>query len=119
MEHKNIEVNIVPRYDLGAIELWVYERYNGLIVNYSTDEGKLTTNEIEPYNTLAGQSPLLRLPLNVGAAVFEAIVNHNAKQGHKSDNENLLQGKLQATTDHLNDMREMAKQLLNNQIKKK
>lgn len=49
-------------------------------------------------------------------ALIKAFINEGAKSNYRTENENLLKGKLEATQLHLQDMREFSKKLLENKL---
>lgn len=69
-------------------------------------------NEIDP-----NIKPLLRLPYRFAQALFVAISEYNNKNGIKTKDESLIEGKLQATEVHLKDMREITTKLIDHIVK--
>ena len=56
--------------------------------------------------------PLLIIPIQMKTMLISAFISEGSKLQLRTENENLLKGKLAATETHLNDMREMSKKLL-------
>lgn len=56
--------------------------------------------------------PFLKLPSDFSFAFFKAISECNSKEGIKTPDENLLVVKLKSTEEHLSDVREFSKKLL-------
>ncbi len=109
-------MNIVERMDKNAVEIWLHERSGNKVINYSTDGANLIGTTLDPCQITDDLAPLLSLPRHMAQPMIDALVEFNSKIGRRSENENLLQGKLAATTEHLTDMRDMAKKLLESVI---
>lgn len=82
--------------------------------------GLLTEYTIESYDvgTCRCIEPLLKMPSHTGERFIKAIVDYASEQQIKTVNENLLQGKLQATEKHLEDMRNGFVKILDKLIEK-
>lgn len=109
-----LEIDIVRRPDRYDVEIWLFVRGTDdtTFINYNGKmwkETKIPIVEVPP-NEL---KPFLRLPSRFADQLFKAIADFNANRGIKSKDENLIEGKLQATEKHLKDMQEFSKQLLN------
>lgn len=75
----------------------------------------LVEQEYNPQPNEEELIPLLKIPIiyrDFLPALLDALSNRNLK----TENENLLQGKLDATKLHLDDMRDMTKQLIKHVI---
>lgn len=67
---------------------------------------------------IADIKPLLRIPLFMKDALIAGFINEGKLKNLRTEDENLLKGKLEATEKHLEDMREFSKKLLDNIINK-
>lgn len=56
--------------------------------------------------------PLLQIPMLMKDDLIKAFVSQGAKSNLRTENENLLKGKLEAVEFHLSDMRDIAQKLL-------
>jgi hypothetical protein len=71
-------------------------------------------NELMPLKEF---KPLLIVGRFMFESLLKAFVEYANNKGMKTENENLLQGKLNATETHLTDMRELSKKLVEALIK--
>lgn len=113
MDSNSLEISIQQKWESNSVEVWLFERTakgtnfihsdgTDLIVTF-VEEGHIRDNTLLPF---------LRLPAHFAKVLFKSIADYNSKQGIKTKDENLLEGKLMATTEHLSDMREISKTLL-------
>lgn len=113
----NVEVKVVERYDSRHIEIWVIEYQSSKILNYSFKDNQLYVTEMQELEIPAPGTkiePFLVLPTHFAMGLIKQLSEYNSKQGIKTKDESLLEGKLEATGKHLEDMREFAKKLLDN-----
>lgn len=61
--------------------------------------------------------PLLTIPTNMLRVIAAGFVEYAQKNDIRTENQNLMEGKLIATERHLSDMQEFAKKLLDSKIK--
>ena len=98
--------------------MWVRERGVGESLNYSIGDGIITVTAIKEGECFDnGIKPFLKLPAIFAESLFKSISDYNSRNGIKTPDENLLQGKLLATEEHLKDMREFSKKLLDASLK--
>jgi len=113
----NLQIVIRPRLDEYSVEIWLHEdtATASRFINLDGDHLMVTVveNGMFPEEEL---KPFLKLPTQFANALFKAISDYNSEQGIKTKDENLLEGKLQATEVHLKDMREFSKKLLQIQL---
>ena len=109
-----IKVNIVERWEMAQIEMWVFEQDGERTNVFSTDGDLIIRTTVEGGKPIEAQElkPLLRLPMGMGNEIFDAILKYQAESGGKTKNEHRVEGELIATKEHLSDMREFAKILL-------
>lgn len=113
----NLKIYIVNRMDSFVTEIWLIddkgydEMYN---IAYDSTSKLLVREKISMQDH--PEHPLLSLPKPMMQILFKAIMEQQEKQGIKTKDENLIEGKLIATEKHLEDMREFAKKLLDNKL---
>jgi hypothetical protein len=101
-----------------------YETFNKKMYLEAYDNGRkviigmkdgLLTEQILENNTCSPIpiKPLLEMPLYLGEDFLKAVANYLSSEGIKTENENLLKGKLDATEKHLEDLRRNFDKLLN------
>jgi len=77
-------------------------------------DGLLIKQELSPLNpTNVPIYPLLEMGDYMAKEFIKAIVDYASGEGIKTENENLLKGKLEATEKHLEDLRRQFDLLLN------
>lgn len=116
---ENLKIIIIDNYANNCVEVWLREQGLNDSKNINYVDNKLIETSI-PFDQIPDSSvqPFLKLPMNLAGNLFNAIFEHISKNGIKTPNENLLIGKLQATEEHLKDMREFTKLLLDSSLKK-
>ena len=107
-----LELVVNQSYEKMAIEIWAIEDRGHEIFNYHTENGHLVKTPVKSELTVEGLQPLLSLPMVFGEQFLKAVTEYNSKRGIKTTNENLIEGKLQATVDHLSDMQMIVRKLL-------
>jgi DUF1009 family protein len=76
-------------------------------------DGLLIEQHIDPINATAEPIiPLLEMSDRMADDFIKAIVDYASQKGVKTENENLLMGKLSATEKHLEDMRKHFEKVL-------
>jgi hypothetical protein len=123
MVYNNLQIYINQNFYSNSIEVWVIELQRIKQYNISCDEnGKLVETEIDEMGVLTINDklkPFLNLPMRFANELFKRLAEYNDKNGVKTVDQNLLEGKLMATEDHLKDMKEMSKKLLDAYISQK
>lgn len=85
--------------------------------SYSSEDQSIVINSInEGDGSWTSLKPFLVLPIRMVDELIKAFTDLGSEMNIKTENENLLKGKLEATQLHLEDMRELTKHLI---IKKK
>jgi len=96
--------------------MWIIEIEGRRQFNISLDtEGRLVRTELDEWQALQSNEkikPFLNLPALFAKGLFQKIAEYNDKNGIKTVDQNLLEGKLVAKEEHLRDMQEFAKKLL-------
>ena len=110
-----MEIKIYTDYGTGHINIYGFVDQGGIrkIVGFNgkefvyqhLDPGAYTDDKL---------IPLLRFPAWGGENILKSLLDALSGLNIKTENGNLLQGKLQATERHLEDMREFAKTMLLN-----
>ena len=115
INYNDLKIFIQRRWDSFATEVWVFETRNNEDLNIYYDGENLVKTQIKHGEFPDGKiiKPFLILPVPFANALFKAIAEYNTKEGVKTKDENLIEGKLIATEEHLKDMREFSKKLLN------
>lgn len=91
-------------------------RNNAIREGYSYNSESQTVTGIVLEEFAANIKPFLVLPLKMADELVKAFTDLGSEMNIKTESENLLKGKLEATQLHLEDMRELTKHLI---IKKK
>jgi len=108
-----MEIFIERHFETNKTKIFAREERGGVDVFYSYSDGKLIEQEIiRPNSEIVNIKPLLELPDNMVHSVISAFTNEGHKLNIRTENENHLKGKLEATETHLSDMREFSKKLL-------
>lgn len=87
---------------------WGYDGSN--LIEYKAKPYEFPSEEILPF---------LIIPVHFASIILKALAEAAKKNGISTENENRLKGKMEAIKDHLVDMREFAKVLLEAQTEKK
>ena len=100
---------IIDMVDITPSKAYVIGQKNGKLIRQEVDE--------------LGQSPkklyhLLVIPQRMSLIFFKEMADYLSGQNIKTENENLMQGKLQATEKHLEDMRKHFETVLNKMVDK-
>lgn len=81
-------------------------------------DGALIAQELNPLNPITQEIfPLLEMGDYTAKEFIKAVVDYASNEGIKTENENLLKGKLEATEKHLEDLRRQFDLLLNKIVK--
>ncbi len=121
LHQNNLEVNIETRLDSRTINIWVCE--NGVgerhYISYDGEFLVKTTVKDHEFPEDGKVKPFLHLPVVFADRLFKAINEHNSKEGIKTRDQSLIEGKLQATELHLGDSRKHFDKVLDALIKLK
>lgn len=91
---QNFRTSIYLQYDVAG-RRHILCRKDGLLCDFMPQEAEA----VEPIE------PLIEMPEQMADEFIKAVVDYASEAGIKTENENLLKGKLQATEKHLEDMR--------------
>jgi hypothetical protein len=109
---KNIQVFIQPAFASTSTNIYIIEEKLTGFTNYRISaDGEMIVEEIANKDELSAK-PFLKLPNMLAGLLFTAILKHLENKGIKTKDENLIEGKLLATEEHLKDMREMSMKML-------
>lgn len=111
----DLKVQVVRRHDRNYIEVWVGMDEPDYYENFAyTEKGIVVTRINHSEQPPEGVKPFLNLSAPFAHTLFKALAEYLSNAGIKTKDENMVEGKLQATEEHLKDMREIAKKLLGN-----
>lgn len=112
-----MELIVETDYSKGSSKLYLKTRQYDRVVLYGYQNGKMVAQTLDP-GIIPERPiiPLLELPHDLGDEFFKAVLNYMSDKGIKTENENLLQGKLSATEKHLEDLRKHFDLVLNKVI---
>ena len=97
----NLEIFIERKFNENCIEVWLYEHTHEGDKVISFDGDKMISTLIpKGLVTKEEAKPLLKLPVMFANILFKTIADYNSKNDIKTENENLLQGKFEATNLH-------------------
>ena len=112
------QIIIERNYRMNALEIWIFRQSQGERIYYNiSDKGDIIETVLRDVEFETKLKPFLELPLRFSQFFFDAISNYNSKNGIKTENENLLKGKLEATEKHLEDLRKHFDLLINKIVK--
>ena len=116
---KDLRIEIQRVYERNAIKVWLIEDTPDGQNVISQENGEMVVNHIPAGEAISlDMKPFLNLPAQFANTLFQAIAEYNSAEGKRTKDENLLEGKLEATQLHLEDMREMTKLLVYDKMKK-
>jgi hypothetical protein len=107
-----MELIIHDDYPNMVCRIYIKEERSGKTILTGYNGEHLIQQVLEDTDKNQNIKPLFVLPLMMKDALIKAFVSEGAKQNLRTENENLLQGKLQATELHLKDMKDLTFQLM-------
>lgn len=112
--NENISVLINERWDCRRYDIWVHE-FTGLQMfnlNYG-ENGEIIRTEVKDELRLPYElGPFMTINMNLAGFLFKGIMEHMSGKGVKPKDQNLIEGKLNATELHLSDMRQLSNKLV-------
>lgn len=111
-----MELIVQDRYEQMKTYFYLRDKKNGQTVIYGYDGECLIEQLPSQDGTANNFKPLFVVPNIYKDAIIKAFISEGANQNLRTENENLLKGKLQATELHLSDMREISKKLLDDKL---
>ncbi len=118
MEEKlGINIYVENDWHKNEVKIWAVEITTSKIYAIfpsDSDSGIMTRIEIPEMGPIPGEGrkPLLTLPRFMAKMFFEGIAKYLSDENIKTDNDNLLLGRIEAKDEHLKDMRAIVKKLL-------
>lgn len=108
----NIEVYQKPSNRF--VEIYIWEERGNIDVFYTTNDGNLIAQERERSHTIAIEEvkPTLRISSTLYRPFLDVLTKEAQRQGVATENENQLKGKMDAMQNHLSDMQQFSKTLL-------
>ena len=107
-----MKVRIEEDFMRNTYKIFAFEVHmnNECFLHYN--EGKLERVEI-PRDAIANSvKPLIELPRMVFTLLMPELIKQGNEMGIRTENENHLKGKLEATENHLKDLQTISKKLL-------
>lgn len=111
-----MELIIQDYYERMQCKIYIREQRGSRTVMIGYDGENLVEQMLPETPEAIDIKPLLTIPFFMKDALIKAFVSEGAKQNLRTDNENMLKGKLEATELHLKDMREFSQKLLDNKL---
>lgn len=111
-ELENIQIYFNERPEYMTVDIWVIKKGAEYDQNITFEEGLLKLTKIDYVLPLDESKPFLRLPRSFADMFFKAISERLSERGVKTKDQNLIEGKIQATENHLKDMQEITKELI-------
>ena len=100
-------------YHMMQCRIYIREEQGSRVVITGYDGQNLVQQVLGENNGLDREFlPLLTIPIQMKDKLIKAFVAEGAKQNLRTENENLLKGKLDATSLHLDDMRTLSSKLI-------
>lgn len=116
----NLDIFIENNRYKRSIEIWVIEKGIQKDINIHFNGNELITTDLEHCNVAPeGVKPFLSLPNKLAEDIFKAVTEYNSINGIKTKDQTLIEGKLIATENHLEDMRNISNKLIDNITYKK
>ena len=110
-----MELLVEKDWSSRRVKIYLREENGDRTTIIGQNRGKLFAQDILPNDfTVRKFHPLLEMPDHLFHQFAAAFSEYNSKNhNYRSKNENLIEGKLQATERHLEDLREFSKVLIN------
>jgi len=108
-----MEILIIDNYDNFTCSIYGKKKLGDNVIIIGYDGNFLVEYTLE--NTCAANDkvmPLFKIPLTQKDIWLNALKESLSKSNYSTENENLIKGKLEATQEHLKDMREISMMLL-------
>ena len=108
-----MEIFIERRYDKNNVEVFIKEEKgsNNYFIHYNGTKIE-EQNFDRSDNSVKDIKPFIIIPMQYFPSLISAFVEHANKMGIRTENENHLKGKLEATESHLKDLQLISKKLL-------
>lgn len=95
------------------VEIYIFENRGRFDVFYTFHNGVIVEQEIEQSNLWPEDiHPTMKIPEAIYVPLLEQLSKEASKQGVSTETENHLKGKLEATKEHLADMKNISDRLL-------
>jgi len=118
MDFRNVKIHIQELFVENAVEIWLLDETTTGTNYISWDGQNLVATLVPQFEAQPPElKPFLRLTLPMYEAFFKAIAEYNSSKGRKTPNENMIEGKLEATQLHLHDMRTIANKTIEKLLK--
>ena len=115
-----MEFLFYPNYATYSVSMYLRMRDGSKTYIIGQKDGKLFHQEINEMNAGSAEPlvPLLEMNRAFAEDFLKAVADYSSSVGIKTENENLLKGKLQATEKHLEDLRTHFSKVLDKAISK-
>lgn len=109
-----MELLVERDYRRSSVSFFLRSRSGTSTIFLGQKDGKILEQKIS-HNSVAEEEilPLLELPIDLADTFIKEVSKYASDNGIRTENENLLKGKLEATEKHLSDFRELLPKLLN------
>lgn len=108
-----MEIYIEKNYSRNEAKIWLIESDGYIKRVFGYDGKNIVIHTINNHEMLrSDMKPLLRVPIVMLSSILKCFGDEAERSGINTENENLLKGKLEATQEHLSDMREIARHLI-------
>lgn len=102
-----MEIFVENDYRTMVVRVYIRERESSIDKYYFIDNGILSCQTVDRSNFQYPEvKPFMEMPSYFYDSFAKAFIEQLNRDGIKTENENLMQGKLKATELHLNDLRE-------------
>jgi hypothetical protein len=96
--------------------IYIKEQRGSQIVIIGYDGKNLIEQTLPDFPAVSDIKPLLIIPIFMKDALVKAFINEGAQSNLRTENENMIKGKLEAVELHLRDMRDIAQKLLDDKL---
>ena len=111
-----MELIIEEQYERMQCKFYIREQRGSRTIMIGYDGENLVEQTLPDTPQAMHVKPLLTIPIFMKDALIKAFISEGSRQNLRTENENLLKGKLYATELHLKDMREFSQKLLDNKL---